>query len=153
MQFRDRYCHLSWFQPFIFFIGVRKINLLLYSTPFIQLSSIWFWSSRWYVSVCRWAWDGVNSWGTYRQRMVTFESVWRYRTTVGCDILSSADNMGVLVSVFSLAGWRSITESTIGDWPGPVWISRLVSPAFNFLKFFAAFDLETGPSLSISQIS
>lgn len=85
-----------------FFIGIRELNSLLkYIVRFIHSSAKAFWISNQNMLKRRWAWAGVNSWGTSCQLLLVFQSLWRFRTIVDCEVSISADNLRVLVAIFS----------------------------------------------------
>jgi len=86
-------------------------------------SSSGFFSSFRHVFTRFWVWFSVKSYGTSRQRLLTFPTVLRCRITYVCGISRSADNLRVLVDEF-------------------VSSLRSVCPLLNFLNYFCVVLIE-----------
>ena len=61
--------------------------------------------------------------------------LWRWQTSLDCEMSSSPDTLQVLLTRFVFMVWRTASESIVLDLPDLAWLSRFLQPQRNFFSY------------------
>ena len=74
------------------------------------------------------------TWDTIWQLLMLWPRLWRWWTTLNCEIHSSSDTLQVLLTKFFFMVLSTALESTVLALPDLAWSSRFLQPEQNFLN-------------------